>query len=387
MSSPEKKRKSPTRKTKKRSLTPSPESTSNPSLPDDLVVNILARVSRSYHPNLSLVCKSFRSILASPELYQTRTLLGKTETFLYVCLRFPDEANPRWFTLYRKPNQNLTKKKKKKKKKKEDSSVNLLAPTPILNSPHVEWARLIAVGSNLYAITAAIEDSPCSNVWYLDCRTHTWLEAPRMRIAHTNSELDKNVYLAGSSENPYSLNCVEVYNTKTQTWNPVPPQKRKFKFGNMEGKIYMNPVRENPRKVVALKPKVMTWEAVGWDTDLDRGSICMMENIAYCYDPSEKFSWIKFNTDEDWRRLEGLEGLPKFARYSTVKLADYGGKLVVFWDKYVAATGYKEKMIWCAEISLEKRNSEEIWGKVEWFDAVLTVPKSYKFVCAKSATV
>ncbi|CAL9242741.1 unnamed protein product [Arabidopsis halleri] len=385
MSSPEKKRKSPTTKTKKRSLTPSPESTSNPSLPDDLVVNILARVSRSYYPNLSLVSKSFRSILASPELYQTRTLLGRTETFLYVCLRFPDEANPRWFTLYRKPNQTLT---KKKKKMKEDSSGTLLAPISILNSPPVEWSCLIAVGSNLYAISAAIEDSPCSNVWYLDCRTHTWLEAPRMRLAHINSDFDGRTYLPGSFENPDSLNCVQVYNTNTQTWNPVPPQKRKFKFGNMEGKIYMKLVRENPRKVVALKPKVMTWEAVGLDTDLDRGSICMIENIAYCYDPTEKFSWIKFNIEEGgWRRLEGLEGLPKFANYSTVKLADYGGKLVVLWDKYVAASGYKEKMIWCAEISLEMRNSEEIWGKVEWFDAVLTVPKSYKFVCAKSATV
>ncbi|EOA14219.1 hypothetical protein CARUB_v10027374mg [Capsella rubella] len=104
----------PKTKTKERSLTPS--------LPDDLIVSILARVSRSYHTKLSLVSKSFRSILASPELYQTRTLLGRTETFLYVCLRFPDEANPRWFTLYRKkPNQTLTKKKKKKKTKKEDS--------------------------------------------------------------------------------------------------------------------------------------------------------------------------------------------------------------------------------------------------------------------------
>ncbi|CAL9242738.1 unnamed protein product, partial [Arabidopsis halleri] len=60
---------------------------------------------------LSLVSKSFRTILTSPELYQTRTLLSLTETFLYVCLRFPDEAIIRWFTLYQKPNQTLTKKR------------------------------------------------------------------------------------------------------------------------------------------------------------------------------------------------------------------------------------------------------------------------------------
>ncbi|XP_010439930.1 PREDICTED: F-box/kelch-repeat protein At5g48990 [Camelina sativa] len=385
MSSPEKKK----RKTK-RSFTWSPESTPNPSLPDDLIVKILARVSRSHYPNLSLISKSFRSILSSRELYQTRTLSGRAETFLYVCLRFPDEANPRWFTLYRRPNQTLT--KKKKKKKREDSSVHLLAPTQILNSPHVEWLSLIAVGSNLYAITASIKDSLCSNVWYLDCRTHTWIEAPRMRLAHTNSELDGNVYFAGSSESPHSLNCVEVFNTKTQTWNPVPPENRILNFRNMQGKIYINLFAEYPRKAVALKPKVMTWEAAGLDTGFDQGStsICVIENTTYCYDPIGKFRWMKFNCMEgDWKRLEGLQGLPKFAKYSTVKLADYGGKLVVLWDKYVRvpASKYEEKMIWCAEISLDMRNSEEIWGKVEWCDAVLKVPKSYKFVCAKSATV
>ncbi|XP_010467834.1 PREDICTED: F-box/kelch-repeat protein At5g48990-like [Camelina sativa] len=387
MSSPEKKK-----KRKERSLTPSPEPTPNPSLPDDLIVSILARVSRSYHPNLSLVSKSFRSILASPELYHTRTLLSRTETFLYLCLSFPDEANPRWFTLYRKkPNQTLTshttRTKKKKKKKDDDSGINLFAPTPILNSAPVEWSFLVAVGSNLYAITAAMEDSECSSVWFLDCRTHTWLESPRMRLAHTNSNFDGNMYLAGSSESPDSLNCVEVYNTKTQIWNPVPPRKRIFKFEDMEGKIYLNLAVNSTEEAVALKPKVWSFEALGLETDLERGSICMIDNIFYHYDPNVRFIICKKTEGADWLKLGGLEELPKFARYSTVKLADYGGKLVVLWDKYVPASGYDEKMIWCAEISLETRNKEEILGKVEWFDAVLTVPKSYKFVSAKSATV
>ncbi|CAH8278952.1 unnamed protein product [Arabidopsis lyrata] len=386
MSSPEKKRKSPTRKTKKRSLTPSPESTSNPSLPDDLVVNILARVSRSYHPNLSLVSKSFRSILASPELYQTRTLLGKTETFLYVCLRFPNEANPRWFTLYRKPNQTLT--KKKKKKKKEDSIGNLLAPISILNPPPLEWSSLIAVGSYLYAITAAMDDSPCSNVWYLDCRTHTWLDSPRMRIAHTDTPYDGNVYLAESSESPDSLNCVEVYNTETQAWNPVPPKRPIFELENLEGTIYMNLEGMSPWQATAFKPKVSTSELVGLHMILGRVSYCTIDKVDYHYaphyPPGVNLTWRTNNTSGI---LEGLEGLPQFANSCTVILADYGGKLVVLWDKYEQGFGYKKKMIWCAEISLEKRNTEEIWGKVEWFDAVLTVPKSYKFVCAKSVTV
>ncbi|KAG7537174.1 Kelch repeat type 1 [Arabidopsis suecica] len=379
-----KKSKSLKTETKKRS----PESTSNPSLPYDLIVNILARVSRSYHPNLSLVSKSFRSILASPELYQTRTLLGKTETFLYVCLRFPDEANPRWFTLYRKPNQTLT---KKKKKKKEDSSGTLLAPISILNSPPLELTCLIAVGSYLYAINAAIDDSPCSNVWYLDCRTHTWLDSPRMRIAHTDTPYDGNVYLAGSSESPDSLNCVEVYNTETQAWNPGPPKRSIFELENLEGTIYIRKAM-SPWLATAFKPKVSTSELVGLHTILSQVSSCTIDKVDYHYrsnyPPGVNLTWRKNNTEGVvFGILQGLEGLPQFANSSTVKLANYGGKLVVLWDEYVQRFEYKKKMIWCAEISLEKRNTKEIWGKVEWFDAVLTVPKSYKFMCAQSVTV
>ncbi|CAH8256758.1 unnamed protein product [Arabidopsis lyrata] len=318
----------------KKKQTQSKEQTSNPSLPNDLVVTCLARVSRSYHPNLSLVSKNFRSIIASPELYQTRTLLGLTENFLYVCLLFPHEANPRWFIL--KPNQTLTNhttkktKKKKKKKKKVSRSGNRLASITILNSPTVEWSGLVAVGSNLYAISKDIEEAPHYNICFFDCRTHTWLEAPRMSLSHP-----------------------DVYNTKTQTWKPVPPETLRYEFDIVQGKIYMS---LDAVFGVAFKPKDLKWELFSI-----AGSV--------------------------WKRVAGLEGLPKFASYCTVRLADYGGKLVVFWDKYVPASGYKKKMIWCAEISLEMRSGEEISGKVEWFDAVLTVPKSYKFVSAIAATL
>ncbi|KAG7636805.1 Kelch repeat type 1 [Arabidopsis thaliana x Arabidopsis arenosa] len=354
---------------KKRRKKLSPESNS---LPNDLIVTILARLSRSYYPKLSLVSKTFRAILASPELYQTRILLSRTETFLYVCLSFPGEPNPGWFTLYRKPNQTLTTKKKK-------NSVHLLAP--ILNSPPVEFPSLIAVGSYLYAFRAAIEEgSPFSNLWFLDCRTHTWLEAPRMRLALTNSDLDGYMYLAGTSD---SLNCVEVYNTDTQTWIPVPPNKRIFKLQHMKGMLYMNVSKllsfaaQDAEELAPLFPKLR--------------SLLSTEVVAFKPKVSEGYEVVKFRWRRRqggvWRSLVGLEGLPKFARYSSVKLADCGGKLVVLWHKYVPASGYEEKMVWCAEISLEKRSKKEIWGKIEWFDAVLRVPKYYQFVGAKSATV
>ncbi|CDY29974.1 BnaC01g40340D [Brassica napus] len=52
-------------------------------LPYDLVLMIVARVPVLYYRTLSLVSKSFRSMVASPELYKVRSLLGLTETCLY----------------------------------------------------------------------------------------------------------------------------------------------------------------------------------------------------------------------------------------------------------------------------------------------------------------
>lgn len=59
---------------------------------------------------------------------------------------------------------------------------------------------------------------------------------------------------------------------------------------------------------------------------------------------------------------------------------------MILWNKYGSGCN-NNKMIWCAVISLERRNSKEIWGKVEWVDEVLTVPLSCETVFALSATV
>lgn len=77
-------------------------------LPDDLLLNCLARLTRSYYPILSLVSKRiFRSLLASTtDIYETRRLLGSTESCLYVCLMSPCSSKPRWFTLTQRPTRN-----------------------------------------------------------------------------------------------------------------------------------------------------------------------------------------------------------------------------------------------------------------------------------------
>ncbi|CAA7030625.1 unnamed protein product [Microthlaspi erraticum] len=106
----------------------------------------------------------------------------------------------------------------------EESSGRLLLPVSIQNSPPFEWSTLVAVGPYIYAISGSIEEAPFSKFPFPDVRTRTWLEAPRLRVAHdTNIEYHGKMYLPGKGENPESLNGIEVFDTKTQTWKPMPP--------------------------------------------------------------------------------------------------------------------------------------------------------------------
>ncbi|XP_010446506.1 PREDICTED: F-box/kelch-repeat protein At5g49000-like [Camelina sativa] len=392
-------------------------------LPDDLVLSCLARVSRLYYPTLSLVSQSFPSLLSSPELYETRSLLGRTESCLYVCLRLPPDFKTTWFTLCRRPDHAHKKKKKKKKKKnkKKKSSENLLIPIPSLQSHPVNSSGLLAVGSSIYNFGGHINDVSLSTVSILDCKSHTWCEAPSMLVERAypvSSLVDGKIYVAGGCdiwmevehaggacwsgliqaqqvERAYpGSKWMEVFDLKKQTWEFVSSPLVERWDGGMnrsaviDGEIFM--FGNKGLVGVAYKPKEDKWQGIGAMTNLALGwgyfSHCVVDNVLYSYSNQDGIKWYDPKIG-DWSNLKGLVGLPKFADYSRVKLVDYGGKMVILWDKSVPCSGYTDKMIWCAAIVLERPNNQEIWGKVEWLDAVLQVPKKYQFVCALSATL
>ncbi|CAA7055262.1 unnamed protein product [Microthlaspi erraticum] len=396
---PKKKRKKPSP-----ALPQTPESTLVPSLPDDLLISSFARISRLHYPSLSLVSKSFRSLLTSPVLYETRSLLGRTESCLYVCLKFYPDPNPRWFTLCRRPNRALT--NSTRKKKKEKPSGHLLLPIRIPNSPRAHWQGVVTIGSSIYSIGGTSEDLPSSSVWVLDCHCHVWRKAPSMRVERAcpaANVFDGKIYVAGGVNNFNSSNWIEVFDPKTQTWESLLcPIVEKCsasvdKTAVIDGRIiYMF---HNERSVV-YSPKEDRWEGrrglamtildLGWASY----SYCVVDNVLCCFEISAALKWFDFKR-QYWIDIEGLKGLPKLAGYSCVKMANYGGKLAVFWTKYHRASGYKEKRIFCAVIAIERRKSdddddddddEEVWGTVEWIDPLLTVNSS-RFECALAAIV
>ncbi|CAL9225026.1 unnamed protein product [Arabidopsis halleri] len=358
MSFPEKKRKAATKKPLlKPSLTL--QSTPNPPLPlpDDLLLSCFARVSRLYYPTLSLVSKSLRSLITSAELYKTRSLLNRTESCLYVCLKLPSDDNPRWFTLCRKPNQS--------RKKKKKTSGNILVPVLFpQSSPPTHAASFVAVGSDIYEIGGLINDVPSSNVSVLDCHSLSRNQAPNMSMAMENPAayaIDGKLCVVEGS------NYKDFFDPKTQTWKP-----------------------ENRPPFALAPPEEYLPEYRGRNLWIRRHgtsfSGCMIDNVYWWYKDGQ-FEWYNAFKRE-CRILKGMEGqLPKLTRSCDVQLADYGGKMAVLWHKHDRSSNDKGRVIWCAEIALERRSSEEIWGKVEWFDHVLKVPKLFRFVCVLDPTL
>ncbi|KAF2604310.1 hypothetical protein F2Q70_00025443 [Brassica cretica] len=220
------------------------------SLPDDIVVDILARVPRHDYPTLSLVSKQFRSLVTSNEIYVRRSLLRKPT------------ATAAW-------------------------SISLLF-----------WICL--------PVTAL-------------SRLHTVQPLPNMPIpmAYTVAGvLDGKVYVFGHCS--MKSEVIVVFNTETQMWEPR-----------------------------MIKSDIITR-----------------------YDPKERHRGVVKGLDELLAEISRL-----IYWKCTVRC---GRNLALYFRKRAEEQSTETtRKIWCAEISLGRRQGGDIWGKVEWCDHVLTVGKFF----------
>ncbi|CAA7026697.1 unnamed protein product [Microthlaspi erraticum] len=302
-------------------------------LPNDLLLNCLARVSRLYYPILSLVSKRFRSVLASLELYDTRTLLSRTETCLYVCFQFGPRNNLCWFTLSRRPtrvpNPNPNPKSQwftpcfrpfKNPMNSTKSSGNHLVSVPTTDSSRfckpLYMHNLTTIGSKIYSIAGHTN----GRMFFIDCRSnsHTWHEAPSMRRVQRKprvSVIDGKIYVVeGSSRDVGS--SIEVFDPKTQTWEDVPSPGAEMRGKiqtmslAMEGNLYLF-----GDKTLVYKPKDNRWyPVVGLEMDLRHrmclagyfDCYCEVDNVMYFYGLNEVLEWYD-SEKQSWKFLKGLE--------------------------------------------------------------------------------
>ncbi|KAG5045917.1 hypothetical protein JHK82_015298 [Glycine max] len=343
-----------------------------PSLPDDVALNCLGRIPRSQHPTLSLVSKPIRTLLSSPILFTTRTLLQCTQPLLYLTLRSRHSSLLQFFTLHRtNPNNPL------------------LAPLPPIPSPAVGSAYAV-LGPTIYVLGGSIHDVPSPNVWLLDCRFNRWLRGPSMRVGREFAAagvLHGKIYVLGgcvADTWSRSANWAEVLDPATGQWERVAsPTEVREKWMHASAVVGERIYAMADRGGITYEPSSGAWESVGVELDHGwRGRACVVEGILYCYDYLGKIKGFDVGRGV-WEELKGLEkGLPRFLCGAT--MADLGGKLCVVWE----CQGNENEMeIWCAEIGVKKNSDGELWGQLVWFGKVLSVPKGSSIVNCSSVSL
>ncbi|KAJ4880331.1 F-box/kelch-repeat protein [Raphanus sativus] len=357
-----------------RSMEQSPEQSPSPlfpSLPDDVTVDIVARVPISRYPTLSLVSRTFRKLIASPKLYKRRSHLGVTEHRVYALLRGPSNGQPRFHILHRKPN-----------------STNRLVVVGSLPpmSPH---GTFVPVGSKTYVFNSL-------DALSVDCASHTLqpiLDMPQRMIRKLGSAVDGKVYLIGDSFCSFSdedgtsweawRKAVMVFDTETRTWGAV-----RIKHGLPYGALWSEAVVLGDKICLGsyryqhafdYEPRENKWELNEALRAKDWGEgACVIDDVLYYHD--QRLDWgevapekalMAFDPKQSrWSAVKGLEEFLAVETYKSIR-----SNLVKCGEKKLALFFTKRRdgndVICCAEIGLERRqDGGEIWGKVLSCDVV-----------------
>ncbi|CAN6971832.1 unnamed protein product, partial [Brassica rapa subsp. trilocularis] len=217
------------------------------SLPDDIVLNCLARISRSYYPKLSLVSKTFHSLIRSDELAMERFHLKTTEALFYVCLQFTDHPIPSRFSLWIKPDQILTNDMEEDYNKSTGKALLVGIPSPTID--------IGLVGSKFQKFIPQ-KISP-SFVF----------RAPIMKVAPNNNAvagfLDGKIYVMGGCSPNESTSWAEVFDTTTRVWESLPDPGHELRSSLIKplivtkGKVYVE--SSNKKNINFYDPKQGRW--------------------------------------------------------------------------------------------------------------------------------
>ncbi|XP_010513232.1 PREDICTED: F-box/kelch-repeat protein At2g29830-like [Camelina sativa] len=342
-------------------------------LPEDVMAIIVARVSSCYYyPVLSCVCRAFRQLITSQQLFQTRTRLdhGVTEPVLYVLMGFSMMTTyPRWvFLLHRRNNVPLR-----------------LSRVPSL-PPMFPGSAAVTIGHKIYVMGGYVMsgylcvNQALTNAIFIDCRLHTWGHLPNMQRARYNAAagvIDGKIYVIGG-RTKQDEDWIEVFDVTTEVWETVPSEcpndaSVDGMFGTsvvMQGRIFIL----DRQCCLAYEPRHGLWQSWELESQLKRfwhPLSCVVRDLLYAYDPTCSLAHpiLVYHPNElVWRPVMGVSTyqLPML-RDDWSKMANVGGKLVILGNNYWSILEIR-----CVEIALETRNGDQIWGKVESVSPVFT---------------
>ncbi|XP_023641380.1 putative F-box/kelch-repeat protein At3g24610 [Capsella rubella] len=364
--------------------------TSSFSLPDAVAISCFALVSRFDHAALSLVSKSFRSMLVSDDLYQTRSSMGYTEKFLYVCLCEPPNLTPRWFII--RPSLDSA----------TGKEVNLARPIPSFPCQPRKGSSVLALDWGIYVIGGWVNGMPTSGVLLLDCRSHKWRHVTSMRVARVFAEacvVDGKIQVLGGCEDKNDLG--EVFDPKTQSWTDVKvlkvEEKKVYVVDSWNRSFY----HLQRQSIQGSKPRNSVYSK-DW---------CVVDKLIYSCGVDGGIYWCEPNDLDQceavgryWRKVNGLQNLYKMLRDS--RAVHFGCKMVKMWESYKmmyninknleellpenkltnlgqnvlvfgewlgGVFGQERLEILCVEICLERLSGNEILGRTVWLERILVI--------------
>ncbi|CAA7025268.1 unnamed protein product [Microthlaspi erraticum] len=350
-------------------------------IPDEVTEKCFALVERCHYPELSLVSDTFRRLINSPTLYNTRSRLGQTESVLYVYLGFTGYERLSWYILHRKPSRNVP-------------NTFSLRLGKIGTLPPMPWgAAVVSVGYEMYVFGGCVgqKEVPTKGtkeVIVIDCRLHTHRSLPSMKLNRSRAAaglIDGKIYVIGGCQTR-SGHYIETFDVREQVWVRTkwsqPRNNLFYTYAVMEEQVFIL----GKKKLFAYEPKegklrrILAGElCLRWHM-----SSCMIDDMLFSFNPQRVFEnmapepIIVYDPKEkEWRPWTGLQGFPYNIFLHESKMGNLGGNLVILGnDRSHQSQGFGgKKYIWCVEISLERGQGGEISGKVESVAVVLTVPE------------
>lgn len=221
-----------------------------PSLPDEISIQILARLPRIYYLGVKLVSRSWKAAILSPELYKVRKELGTTEEWLYILTKMEndkltwralDPLSRKWQRL--PPMPTVTGEEGSKRGLSGLWTWNMVASgmriavalrgllgrkDPLDRMPFCGCA-VGAIDGCIYVLGGFSRASAMSCVWHFDPILNRWSEASPMSIGRAYCKtgvLDQKLYVVGgvtrSRGGLTPLQSAEVFDPRTGLWSEVP---------------------------------------------------------------------------------------------------------------------------------------------------------------------
>ncbi|KAF2309036.1 hypothetical protein P3X46_032029 [Hevea brasiliensis] len=221
-----------------------------PSLPDEISIQILARLPRICYMKMKLVSRAWKAAIVSAELFNVRKELGTTEEWLYILMKVEDERflwyaldplSRRWQRLPTMPGVSFEDEPKKglaalrmwnvvgSSIKIADTVRGWLGKKGTLDPLPFHGSAVGAIDGCLYVLGGLSKASAMRNVWQYNPILNAWSEMNPMSIGRAFCKtgiLNNKLYVVGGVTKGRggltSLQSAEVFDPRTGVWSEIP---------------------------------------------------------------------------------------------------------------------------------------------------------------------